>query len=426
MKSPRRTAALIALGALVVALFAIVAVAQGIGDPSPSGEEIAVVEDAEDGNSVAVTQEQLDAELEVVATRQGLEGVPAEDDPQFETIRDAAFGDLLLVVWVRGEAEDRGIEVTEQEVDDELGQIKEQQFNGNEQRFQRFLEESGFTEESARERLELQLLSNAIQEDVIPAEPAVDEAQIEEYFEANPEQFQQPESRNVRVIQTANEEDAQEALSRLEEDDSQRSWRRVARDLSTDPATQDVGGLRQGVIEGQNEQALDEQIFSAPEGELVGPFQGEAGHYVISVEQITPAQSITLEEARDQIRQTIAGQESQQVAQDFQTEFLEKWRSRTFCAEGYRIDRCANAEPPPPACPEEAAEAQGCPAPVPSIRPIDPGTASRFGQAPGRPQGPLTPEPAQPEIPEGLEGLPPDLQQVPQQQPGQGAPPPQP
>lgn len=421
MQSPRRNIALVGLGALVVALFAIVAVAQGLGDPSPSGDEIAVVEDAEDGNTVAVTQEQLDTELEVVATRQGLEEVPPEDDPQFEALRDAAFGDLLLVVWVRGEAEERGITVSEEDIDAELDQIKEQQFNGNERRFQRFLEESGFTEESARERLELQLLSNSIQEDVIPAEPEVDDAQIEEYYEANPEQFEQPESRNVRVIQTENQEDAQEAFDRLTDDDSQRSWRRVARQLSTDPTTQDVGGLRQGVIEGQNEQALDAQIFTAPEGELVGPFQGEGGHYVIQVEQVTPAQSISLDEARDQIRQTIAGQESQQVAQEFQTEFLERWRARTFCAEGYQIDRCANAEPPPPTCPEEQAEEQGCPAPVAAWPVIEPGTANRFAEPPPRPPGPLTPEVPAPEIPEGLEGLE-GIEQVPQEPPPQGAP----
>ena len=404
----------------MVALFVIVAVAQGIGDPSPSGEEIAVVEDASpDGGEAAVTREQFDTELEVVASRQGLEEVPPEDDPQYEALRDAAFGDLLLTVWVRGEAEDRGIAVSEEDVDGELDQILEQQFNGNERRFQSFLEDSGFTEQSARDRLELQLLTNAIQEDVIPAEPDVSEDQIEQYYEANPEQFEQPETRNVRVIQAESAADAQEARDLLDEDDSQRSWRRVARDLSTDPATQSVGGLRQGVVEGQSEQALDAEMFRAPEGELVGPFEGEAGHYVIQVEQISPAQTVTLEDARDQIRQAIAGQESQQVAQDFQTEFVAKWTARTFCAEGFRTDRCANADPPASACTEEVAEQQGCPAPVPSIRPIEPGTSAPFGQAPGKPQGPLTVEP---EVPEGVEGLPQELQQIPQAPPGEGAP----
>jgi foldase protein PrsA len=396
---------------LLIALFAIVAVAQGLGHPSPSGEEVAIVEDAEDGGNVAITRAQFDAALEQTALRQGLPEVPAEDDPQYELLRDTAFSDLLLAVWVRGEGEDRGIEISREEVEEELEQIKEQQFDGRERRFQRFLEQSGFTEEEALERVELQLISDQIQTDVLPAEPEVTEREVEIYYESNRAQFEQPETRDVRVIETETEDEAQEARDRLDDDSRPRSWNQVASDLSTDEVTQDVGGLRQGVVEGQSEPALDEQAFAATEGELVGPFEGETGFFVLQVENIIPAQTFALEDARDQIEQAIAGQRQQEAAQAFQLEFVEKWRSRTFCAEGFRIERCANAEPRADVCPEEIAAEQGCPAPVPSTRPIEPGTAAPFGEPPGRPQGPKTPEPEQPELPEGL---PPELEQIPE------------
>lgn len=420
MQSPRRNIAAVALGVVLVAVFAIVAVAQGLGHPSPSGDEIAIVEDAVDGEEVAIAREEFDASLEQTAARQGMEELPGEDDPQFELLRDTALSDLLLAVWVRGEASDRGIEVTPEEVEAELGQIKEQQFEGNERRFKRFLRQSGFTEEQALQRVELQVLSDQIQRDVIPDEPQVSEREVESYYAANSEQFQQPETRDVRVIETEDEDDAEEARERLEDDDSPRSFRQVARDLSVDEATQDQGGLRQGLVQGQSEPALDEQAFSAPEGELVGPFEGEGSFYVIEVEGVNPSQTIPLEEARPQIEQAVGGQRQQQIAQEFQLEFLEKWRSRTFCAEGFQTERCANAGPPPDVCPAEVAEAQGCPAPVPSTRPIEPGTATPFGQAAGRPQGPLTPQPEQPEMPPGL---PPGLEQIPQGPPPEAPPP---
>ena len=34
-------------------------------------------------------------------------------------------------------------------------------------------------------------------------------------------------------------------------------------------------------MKGQSEPALDQQIFSAPQGQLVGPFKGQAGYYLI-------------------------------------------------------------------------------------------------------------------------------------------------
>lgn len=420
MPSPRRRHAAIGLAALLVAAFAIVAVAQGLGHPTPGADEIAVVEDATNGEAASVTREEYESALEQTALRQGLEEVPEEDHPQYELLRDSAIADLLLAVWIRGEAAERGVEVTSEQVDEELEQIKEQQFDGREQRFQEFLEQSGFTEEEALDRVELQILSDEVQGAVLPEEPDVGEDEIESFYEANPEQFEQPETRDARVIVTDDEEDADEARERLEEDDSPGVWRQVAEDLSTDEATQEQGGLRQGLVEGQAEPALDEQVFTSPEDDLVGPFEGEEGFYVLQVQEINPTQQVPLEDASEQIRQAIAGQRQQEIAQEFQAQFLEKWRSRTFCADGFEIERCANAEQPVIVCPEEVAEQQGCPAPVPSTRPIEPGTAALFGEAPGRPQGPIVPEPEQPLSPEGL---PPGLEQIPEAPPPGEVPP---
>ena len=131
---------------------------------------IAVVEDAPDGT---ITTEEFDRALVQAAARQGLEEVPAEDDPQYELLAEAAQGDLILSRWVLGEAEERGIEVTDREIDDELETVKEEQF-GSEKEFEKFLEQSGFTLEEAKQRIELQLVSDAIQTGVLPEEPEVD------------------------------------------------------------------------------------------------------------------------------------------------------------------------------------------------------------------------------------------------------------
>ena len=408
--SKRARVAAVALGGLLVALFAIVAVAQGIGDPSPSGDEVAIVEDADGDDDVAITQDELNRALTQTAARQGLNEVPPSDDPQYELLREAALSDLLLGVWVRGEAEERGIEVTEREVDEELQAVIESPDFGSQKAFDRFLEQSGFTEEEARARLELQVISNRIQSEVLPEEPPITEDEIQTYYDENAAQFEQPETRDVRQLVTETQAEAQEALDQLEQDSSAKGWEEVAKEFSTDEATKDAGGLREGVLQGQSEGLLDQQIFAAPTGELVGPFGTDAGFYVIQVENVTPAQTTPLSEASEQIRQTLVSARQQEVAQAFQDDFLSEWRAKTFCAEGFRIDRCANADPPPDPCTEELANTQGCDAPVPSTRPQAPGTTGVFG-APateGLPQGPITPaaEQAPGGLPPGLTPLP--------------------
>ncbi len=112
-----RRLGLIIFGVLLVGLFAAVAAAQGIGHPEPSGDEVAVIEEAPDGT---ITKEAFDRGLEQTAARNGINQIPPADDPQYEQLKDSALSDLILSRWVLGEASDRGIEVSEREIDEEL------------------------------------------------------------------------------------------------------------------------------------------------------------------------------------------------------------------------------------------------------------------------------------------------------------------
>ena len=109
-------------------------------------------------------------------------------------------------------------------------------------------------------------------------------------------QFEQPETRDVRQIVNKDQAKVEQAKALLEQDDSPASWKKVAARFSTEEATKDVGGLVEGVAAGQSEPALEEQIFSAAEGELVGPFEGQTDYYLIQVEKITPAETTPLAE----------------------------------------------------------------------------------------------------------------------------------
>ena len=186
------------------------------------------------------------------------------------------MADLLLGRWVRGEASERGITVSDSEVSNRLDQIIEQEFGGQKQ-FEQFLKQAHFTEEEASQRVEVQLLSDQIQQEVLPEDASVSDSEIEDFYNANIEQFQQPETRDMRRIVNKDQAKVEQAKALLEQDDSPASWKKVAARFSTEDATKDVGGLVEGVTVGQSEPALEEQIFSAAEGQLVGPFKGENG-----------------------------------------------------------------------------------------------------------------------------------------------------
>lgn len=414
-KGPKRTAA-ITFGALLAGVIVLVAATSGIGKPSlPGDDSVAFVDDAPDGE---ITKEEFDLALEQAAARQQISDIPEAGTPQYDLLQETAMADLLLSRWVAGEADELGIEVTDREVEEELETIIDEQFGGQKQ-FERFLRESKFSDEDANERVRLQLLSQRIQEDILGTEPPdIPQDEIEDYYEQNIETFQTPETRDVRTLLNPDEAKAQRAFEELSEDDSPASWKKVARELSTDEATSGLGGLRQGVAEGQNEPQVDEAIFGATEGELTGPIQTDAGFYVVQVQQVNPASTQELDEATSgQIEDSLASQAQQEIATAYQADFLTKWRARTVCADDFAIDRCGNAPAPPDACsgddegeeqttdPATGEPLEGCPAFVPSTQPVPPSSAGETG-ATGLPQGPQGLVPPTPVLPPGTETIP--------------------
>jgi parvulin-like peptidyl-prolyl isomerase len=377
-RTPNRWVAVAIFGGLFVALFAIVGVATGVGHPSVPSDAVAVVEDVADGT---ISKADFDAALTQAAAREGLPKAPKPSDQQYSSLKTGAMSSVLLSRWIVGEAEERGITISDSEVASKVKEVAQQQFGGRKQ-FLEGIKQLGFTPQQAREEIKRSLITERLEKTVVPTEPAVDQSEINDYYQGNQAQFSQPETRDVREIVNSDQAKVEQAKALLEEDDSPKSWKRVAAKYSTDKATKDNGGLRQGVAEGQDEAAVEEQIFSAEEGALVGPIEGEKSYYLIQVDKISPATTTPLSKVAAQIRQQLAAGVQQQVAADFQTDFIDKWTERTFCAKGYVIDRCANYVPKTSKITCENPE-EGCGAFVYSIAPVAPGEATVFiGQQP--------------------------------------------
>jgi foldase protein PrsA len=294
---------------------------------------------------------------------------------------------VLLSRWVLGEAQERGIVVSDTEITNQLKQIATQQFGG-EKKFQQYLKQAGFSPQQARDTVEQSLITTQLQDQVVPKAPTLSSGQIESFYEANKSQFSQPETRDVREIVNKDQAKVEQAKALLENDDSPKSWDKVAAKYSTDQATKDTGGLRKGVTTGQSDPAIDGQIFSASQGPLIGPIKGQKSYYLIQVVKITPASTTPLSQVSTQIKQQLTQGVQQEAATDFQTKFVDKWTQRSFCASGYVVDRCANFTPSSTCTNPD----KGCDAFVASTAPVAPGTATVFpGQASqAAPQGPQT------------------------------------
>lgn len=418
MDSPRRNLALIVLGAAVVASLLLFAVGRGLGKESVPSDAVAVVDDVtveaagiEDG---VIPRSAFDDALQQAAARQGLDEVPAEDNPQYEQLAQEALGDLLDIAWISGEAEERGVEATDREVQQNLQQTINQNFE-NRQEYQEFIRDSGFTQEDVELRIRLQLLSEKIQTAIAEENRGVDPEEAEKFYDANISDFTQPEQRDVRLVRNRERAQVEQALEQLEADDSEATWNRVAKRFSNDQTSKNQGGLRRAVTEGLLEEELDAAVFDAAQGELVGPVETPLGFYVFQVVEVQGGGPQPLDQVLPQIQQQLEGQFQQEAFSAFLADYRDKWIERTVCADDLATDRCDNFEPPTTPCPDpnlpedqqkQQVDSAGCPAPVATPAPAAPGSIVPFVTPTGQPQRPHPPGADQevPSFPGGVPG----------------------
>jgi len=376
--------ALAGFAALLVLLFAAIAIADGIGDPSIPSGAVAVVEDVPDDVGTITEAELRHAVVQAAAESQ-ISPVPKPGEEQYDGLRETALGELLDSIWIQGQAAEMGFpEPTPKEIDAELEKLKEQSFQ-SEKQYREFLEESHYTAEDVDRRVTLQILSTKIQSQIQEDAPTPSSSEIENYYEAaKASQFTTPESRDIRIVVNKDRSKVEEAKAELEKDDSVQNWEKVAKKYSTDPATKNKGGLQTNLSEGGVAEPLGGEVFATDQGEFGGPLKESRGFVIFEVAKITPEKVQTLEEAEPQISSQLTEQLAQQEFSAFLRNYNSTWTSRTFCTAEAVIVRCDNyksdgrpAEATPACFEADPAEpAEACPALITQAKPAQPGSVT--------------------------------------------------
>jgi len=261
---------------------------------------------------------------------------------QNEALIQQTMATLIQNLWVEKEADAQGVSVTDADVQRQLALTKRQSFP-SEAAYQRFLKQSGMTQDDVLERIRIQVLATKLTRKIQASAAPVTASQIEAYYNRNKSQFAVPERRDVQLILTRTQAQANAAKSAVQ---GGTSWAAVARQYSTDAASKATGGELKGVSQGQQDRAFDQAAFSARKGVIVGPVKGQFGYYVVRVTNITPAQQSSLDTARTQIRSLLQQQNQQEKMTSFVRDFQTRWKDKTNCRTGYVVQLCKNAPTP--------------------------------------------------------------------------------
>lgn len=245
--------------------------------------------------------------------------------------KSSAIQSLLTQKVVAGEAKQSKLTATDAEVNKQLDTVYTQLIGGkkNLAKFTKLIP-GGDTalQAEAKNAVLLEKLQKKIQKDA----GTVTDADVLAYYNKNKAQYAQPESRNLHVVLTKTEADANKAKKALEGGDS---FAAVAKKYSIDQVTKNAGGKLENVAKGQQEKALETAAFSAKAGQLVGPVKSESGYYVLRVDKVTPAKTIPFAQVKTVLKQQVQQTKPQEAFTKWQDRVVKEWKKKTECRDGY-------------------------------------------------------------------------------------------
>lgn len=240
-----------------------------------------------------------------------------------EEFRKMKLEQLITNELLVQEAQDRGIEVSNEEMnnifDQQVNALK-QQNNLNDEQLEQAIQQQGF--ESMQQYKDMffennmnGFLVNKLREEVVN-EVSVSDEEAKEFYDNNPQQFETSEQKRVSHILFDDKEKAEEVLTEIE---NGADFAEMAREHSTGPTAENGGDL--GLISA-NDQGLDRTFRDAAMQLSVGelssePVETQFGFHLIKVTDSTEAGVREFEEVKSQIKSQIRSQKQSQAFQDF-------------------------------------------------------------------------------------------------------------
>ena len=262
---------------------------------------------------------------------------PEAGTPEFAQLRNALVRSLVEQAQFEIAAEELGVTVSDADLEKRLDELKEQFFGGDQQAYEKELENQGLTEEQVLKDLRARMISEKVFEDVTSEVQVADE-DVQAYFEENEAQFEQPASRDVRHIVVESKAKADQIHRQLENGGN---FAKLAKQFSTDTGSKDQGG-KLTAQQGASVAPFDKVAFNLDTGELSQPVKTQFGWHIIeAVGDVVPASTQELSEVEEQISTTLLEEKKNQRISQWVEELQARFADQISYAPGF--------EPPPEA-----------------------------------------------------------------------------
>jgi parvulin-like peptidyl-prolyl isomerase len=250
-----------------------------------------------------------------------------------EETRLGLVNELVGELLIRDRADRLGITVTDAELKDATESLKKQYNISTDAQFEESLRNSGLSRADMEARLRDTLISQRVFSRELKSRNELPDAELRERYNREKEQYRVAERAKLReivVLKPENPAQLDEARQRAAEVGA--AARKAGTDFATlattmsESATRDLGGDLGEIAKGDLVAELDQAVFNAAPGTLIGPIETKSAWHIIKVEQRLPSEVPAFESLKDRLRKE-AGEEAWQ--RDYKS-YIENLRKDAF------------------------------------------------------------------------------------------------
>ena len=245
---------------------------------------------------------------------------PDQRDRVYRGVLDQMIGFRLLIQ----ETKNRKMVVPTGELDKRVEQIRSR--FPTEEAFKQALDEQQVTVEELRTDAQNDILVGTMLQAEVAPKVSVTPEQINDFYQKNPSQFQQPERVRASHILIGFPQNADEAAKKdartkaaeiLKEVKAGKDFAALAKQHSTDPGSGQNGGDLGYFQKGQMVPPFEQAAFALKPGETSDLVESQFGIHIIRMVERQPGRTVPIDEVRPKIQQYLEGQGRQQQTQVF-------------------------------------------------------------------------------------------------------------
>ncbi|MDZ4199665.1 MAG: peptidylprolyl isomerase [Kiritimatiellia bacterium] len=274
-------------------------------------------------NGDAILQSDVIKAMQGLLRMVGQQIPPDRREQAMQEIQQRAIDNLIANRLLLSEARQQKITVPAEQVQQEIAQLETRLPTGR--KLDEELQAQGVTRAELTREIEGNLKINQLLQKNVGILPPVEDAEIQAFYDGNPDKFLAPETASAHHILLKTEATDSEAVKRKKKAEAEAlarilkdggDFEQLAKSRSECPSRErggDLGSFGRGQMVPEFEKAA----FSQPIGEVGSVVETQFGYHVIRVDKREPARKIDIADVREQVRQFLANQRQQQAVGHF-------------------------------------------------------------------------------------------------------------